>query len=213
MSDIRFSETYRLSHPNLGFGIGVVSEFEKGSSCSRIAVDRESCEVALGKGGDVLRQIIGKYDDFFQFHGYECPLVRQLARAREKGLPSGNIFVEALLATELSTGVLMGIQDASSIQWPIVLDIASSGESFEGMRGTVTCREEEIVLRDADGIIASYFQGPDARTAAVRKSTSLAFYGFLAPGVETTVVEVALRNVVRLFDPDFGHSRVCVHLP
>ena len=107
--------------------------------------------------------------------------------------------MRALLLSEMNTGLLMGAQDASAVQGALVCDLAGEGELFQGMRGEVLCRKDEIVLRDGQGIIASLFQGPDHRTRLKKETKDVVFFIFSAPGISGAEVREGVETVQALF--------------
>ena len=146
----------------------------------------------------VLRRI-SAFDAFFTEHGFRSPLGPQFEMVRRKGLPSGSSLVQALLMAEMSTGLLMGAQDAAAIQGGLVYDLAVDGESFKGMRGAVQCREGEIVLRDAESAIASLLQGPDQRTRLTKATQDVIFFVFAVPGIDTEQIQEGLEMIRGIF--------------
>ena len=146
----------------------------------------------------VLRRI-NAFDAFFTENGFRSPLGPQFEMVRRKGLPSGSALVQALLMAEMSTGLLMGAQDAAAIQGGLVYDLAVDGESFKGMRDTVQCREGEIVLRDAESAIASLFQGPDKRTRLTKSTKDVIFFVFAVPGIDTEQIQEGLETIRGIF--------------
>lgn len=142
---------------------------------------------------------IQAFDKLFTENGFHSPLGPQFEMVRSKGLPSGNPLVKALLLAEMSTGLLMGAQDAAAIQGGLVYDLANAGEAFKGMRGTVQCREGEIVLRDAEGIIASLFQGPDHRTRLAKATRDVIFFVFAVPGIDLEQIQEGLDTILDIF--------------
>ena len=123
----------------------------------------------------------------------------QLKHVQEKGLPGGNPLVKALLLSEMSTGALMGAQDAAAIKGSLVCDVAEEGETFRGMRAEVLCRKGEIVLRDSESIIATLFQGPDRRTRLNKDTRDIVFFIFSVPGISAADVQEGVETVRNLF--------------
>lgn len=142
---------------------------------------------------------IHAFDKFFTENGFRSPLGHQFEMVRSKGLPPGSTLVQALLLAEMSTGLLMGAQDAAAIQGELVYDRAVDGETFKGMRGMVQCREGEIVLRDAEGIIASLFQGPDHRTRLTKTTRDVIFFVFAVPGIDAEQIREGTDTIGELF--------------
>ncbi|MEU9035358.1 phenylalanine--tRNA ligase beta subunit-related protein [Streptomyces sp. NPDC048352] len=140
---------------------------------------RSDVEDVFARAAEVARV----YARWFEAQGHTCPLPGQIAAARSKGLPSIMPTVDTLLYAELTTGVLMGVQDADAIDGELRFDWACEGESFTGFRSTVTCVRDEPVVRDATAIVASVLQGPDRRTSVTKSSRHLVFTVYDAPGL------------------------------
>lgn len=109
------------------------------------------------------------YQTLFSEHRHVSPLGKQLDRVLAEGLEPVNILASTgsfLIALEMLTGLLLGVADRDRLSGVVTFDIAAAGESFRGLqRREIVCGAGEWVLRDEKGIIASYFQGPDSRTA------------------------------------------------
>jgi DNA/RNA-binding domain of Phe-tRNA-synthetase-like protein len=152
----------------------------------------------------VLRRIKA-FEDYFAENGFRSPLTPQFEMARRKGMPHSSALVDALLFSELSTGLLMGAQDAGAIRGELLYDMAVAGETFQGMRKLVQCREGEIVLRDADGIFASLFQGPDYRTRLRKETRDIVFLVFTVPGIAEDDVLAGMAAIEALFENACTH--------
>lgn len=146
----------------------------------------------------VLRRI-STCESFFEENGFRCPLRQQLNSIQNKGLPPASPIVQALLFSEMTTGLLMGAQDSSAIRGDLVCDRAAAGERFQGMRETVECRQGEIILRDDEGIIATLFQGPDHRTRLKKGTKDVVFFVFSAPGLTVSDVQQGMEVVSGIF--------------
>lgn len=155
--------------------------------------------VSFSDPGPAVTQRIQSFGSFFTQNGFHSPLGDQLKHIQEKGLPGGSPLVKALLLSEMSTGLLMGAQDAAAIKGPLVCDLAEEGEAFRGMRAEVLCRKDEIVLRDFEGIIASLFQGPDRRTRLNKDTKDIVFFVFSVPGISAADVQQGVETVCSLF--------------
>jgi DNA/RNA-binding domain of Phe-tRNA-synthetase-like protein len=154
---------------------------------------------------------INLFETYFAENGVRCPLGEQFAAIRKKGLPTTGVLIQTLLFAEMSTGLLMGAQNAAAIKGDLVYDLAAAGESFKGMRSEVSCRENEIVVRDGDGIIASLLQGPDHRTRLLKDSVDLVFLVFSVPGITIDDVEHGIEVIRQALNGACRelHSRIC----
>jgi DNA/RNA-binding domain of Phe-tRNA-synthetase-like protein len=157
-----------------------------------------------------LSRRIQAFESFFAESGYHCPLEAQCELVWAKGLPLGNPIVRALLLAETSAGLLMGAQSLSALDGELIYDLASEGQTFEGMRGQVQCRHNEVVLRDATGIIASMFQGPDRRTKLRKETKDLIFFVFSAPRISVDEVQEGISVIRAIFTG--ACSAICAHV-
>lgn len=184
--------------PALPFGCAFFTGVDR-EAAGRIAADaRASFPAHLEDNLETVQARVDAFDAFFRERGHRCPLPGQLASAEKKGLRKIDPFVDVLLYCELTTGLLMGVQDSAPMQAPLVYDTTTDGEAFAGMRGPVRCTAGEIVVRDGAGVVASYFQGPDFRTRVTPKTTDLAFFAFAAPGLGPDVLREGLDRAVSL---------------
>lgn len=158
----------------------------------------------------VMRRIQA-FDSFFTQNGFRSPLGDQLKHVQKKGLPGGSPFVKALLLSEMSTGILMGAQDAAAIKGPLLCDLAEGRETFRGMRAEVLCRKNEIILRDAEGIIATLFQGPDSRTRLNKDTKDIVFFVFSVPGMSAADVQEGIEAVCSLLKGSCAEIHAHVH--
>jgi hypothetical protein len=193
--------TYGARMQSIGWtaplGIAIISGVDE-TALQQALAQVPNPAVDVQQGSPVLSRIQA-FDKFFTENGFRSPLGPQFEMVRSKGLSSGNPLVKALLLAEMSTGLLMGAQDAAAIQGELVYDLANAGESFKGMRGTVQCREGEIVLRDAEGIIASLFQGPDHRTRLAKTTRDVIFFVFAVPGIDLEQIQEGTDTILDIF--------------
>jgi DNA/RNA-binding domain of Phe-tRNA-synthetase-like protein len=101
----------------------------------------------------------------------------------------------------------MAIQDLDRFQGEWRLDLAQEGETFQGVSGKmICCKEDEIVLRDNEGMVCSLFQGPDFKTRVEPTSKNIVVYIFTAPGIEEEQVSNGLQLALEMLEK-FGNGK------
>jgi len=200
---------YRLHFPDLTFGIGTIQNctyFEKSESFK--LYKRELLRKMRRKANLVqIKERINLYAQFFKGWGYPCPLPGHFKRTVEMGFPIVNLYIDAHIIAEMCHGILMAIQDLDSFQGKWRLDLASEGETFQGVSGNmIRCKKEEIVLRDEEGIVCSLFQGPDFRTRVDASSQNIVIYVFTALGIQEQQVENGLKLAIEILEK-FGGGK------
>jgi DNA/RNA-binding domain of Phe-tRNA-synthetase-like protein len=199
MMNLEFQYSERLRRLSWPMALGVVTVRSVDPAALEVALASAQQSASFSDPGPSVMPRIQAFESFFTQNGFRSPLGGQLKHVQEKGLPGGSPLVKALLLSEMSTGMLMGAQDAAAIEGPLVGDLAEEGEAFRGMRAEVLCRKDEIVLRDAEGIIATLFQGPDSRTRLNKDTKDIVFFVFSVPGISTAEVQEGVETVGRLF--------------
>lgn len=195
--EFQYSESLRgLSWP---VALGVVTVREVDPAALEAALSSAQRSVSFSDAAPSVMRRVQAFESFFTQNGFRSPLADQLKHVQERGLPGGSLLVKALLLSEISTGTLMGAQDAAAVRGQLVCDLAEDGETFRGMRAEVRCRKGEIVLRDSESIIATLFQGPDRRTRLNKDTKDIVFFIFSAPGISAADVQEGVETVRNLF--------------
>jgi hypothetical protein len=205
---LTITDAYRQRFPDLAFGIGTIQSctyFEKGEPFKlfkRNLLRKMRRKANLAQ----VEERINLYDRFFKEWGYSCPLPGHFKRTIEMGFPIVNLYIDTHIIGEMYHGILMAIQDLERFHGEWKLDLAYEGETFQGVSGkTILCKEEEIVLRDGEGIVCSLFQGPDFRTRVEPTSKNIVVYVFTAPGIQKEQVSNGLQLALEILET-FGHG-------
>jgi DNA/RNA-binding domain of Phe-tRNA-synthetase-like protein len=206
---LHITDAYRQRFPDLAFGIGTIQActyFEKNESfklSKRELLRKMRRRTNLAQ----LEEWINLYDQFFKEWGYPCPLPSHFKRTIEMGFPIVNLFIDTHIIAEMCHGILMAIQDMDRFQGEWKLDLAQEGETFQGVSGKmIRCKEDEIVLRDKEGIVCSLFQGPDYKTRVEPASRNIVVYIFTAPGIQEDHVSNGLQLALEILEK-FGHGK------
>jgi hypothetical protein len=205
---LTITDAYRQRFPDLAFGIGTIQScvyFEKSESFKLFKRDllrKMRRRANLGQ----IEERINLYERFFKEWGYPCPLPGHFKRTIEMGFPIVNLYIDAHIIAEMVHGILMAIQDLDRFQGEWKLDLAHEGETFQGVSGkTILCKEDEIVLRDGEGMVCSLFQGPDFKTRVEPTSKNIAVYVFTAPGIQEEQVSNGLQLALEILEK-LGHG-------
>jgi len=205
---LTITEAYRRRFPDLAFGIGTIQScayFEKSEPFKLFKRDllrRMRRRTNLAQ----IEERVKLYDHFFKEWGYPCPLPNHFKRTIEMGFPIVNLYIDTHIIAEMAHGILMAIQDLERFHGDWRLDLAQEGESFQGVSGkTILCKEEEIVLRDGEGMVCSLFQGPDFRTRVEPASKDIVVYVFTGPGTQEEQISSGLRLALEILEK-FGHG-------
>jgi DNA/RNA-binding domain of Phe-tRNA-synthetase-like protein len=205
---LTITDAYHQRFPDLAFGIGTIQScayFEK-SEAFKLFKRELLRKMRRRTNLTQIEEQVNLYDRFFKEWGYPCPLPGHFKRTIEMGFPIVNLYIDTHLIAEMVHGILMAIQDLERFHGQWKLDLAREGEIFQGVSGkTIRCKEEEIVLRDEEGMVSSLFQGPDFRTRVEPASKDIVVYVFTAPEIQEEQVSGGLQLALEILDK-FGHG-------
>lgn len=207
------SDAYRRAWGHVPQGLAIVRDVPRKAGNAAVAAAKGPALEQTRAEQDRILQRIGRFETFFAEFGYECPLRGQFERTLERGFPEINRFVDTLLVAEMSTGLLMGMQDAGAAVGPLVYDALEVAEGYEGMRAPVTCKPGEIVVRDDAGIIASLFQGADQRTSITRATTDAVMFALGVPGMTEADLRAGLDVALAILSPCAEATEVQILAP
>ncbi len=194
------TDNWRATHP-LPHGIAILRDVARKSANKRVEARKVDALNDIRECEESIRKRMSCYETLFESFDYESPLRQQLERTLAQGFPTVNRFVDTLLICEMTTGILMGVQDHGQIRGDVIFDLVTEGEQYEGMRDTVICRKGETVVRDDQSILASLFQGSDKRTAITRQTSDVLFFAFSVAGLPGQDVLDALKKAVDILEP------------
>jgi DNA/RNA-binding domain of Phe-tRNA-synthetase-like protein len=134
---------------------------------------------------------------------------------REKPLPRVAALVEAMFMAELKNHLLTAGHDLDILQGPLTLDAAKGSEQYLLIGGQeVKLKENDMMVRDAEGVISSVLYGPDFRTR-IREGTKRACFTVYAPeGISASSLASHLDDLeanIRIISPRAGILKKAIY--
>jgi DNA/RNA-binding domain of Phe-tRNA-synthetase-like protein len=108
-------------------------------------------------------------------------------------------LVQAMFAAELESTLLTAGHDSGSLRAPLALGVATGAESMPSLGGAEKLPPAgDLVMRDAQGIVASVLLGPDARTSIAPTTASLLFVVYAPPEIAEARLLIHLERLAAL---------------
>lgn len=184
--DIALTPAFRQTFPDGVFGVLLARNCPNRARATAIAGEQRVVERRLRErfsaGGIDNHPVAGAYAAYFRRHGARYPVTHQ-ARTIISGRPieSTSALVEVMFTAEVDSLVLTSGHDLEALAEPLRVDVARGGETYTRLSGKVqTLQPGDMVVRDAEGIIACVLYGPDFRTR-LRPQTRAALFGAWGP--------------------------------
>jgi DNA/RNA-binding domain of Phe-tRNA-synthetase-like protein len=150
------------------------------------------------------------YAQYFRRYGGRYPVVHQAKTVLAgRSIESTSALVAAMFTAELDSLVLTSGHDLRALRIPLVVDVAVAGDAYTTLSGKDRMlRAGDMIVRDAEGIIASVAYGPDDRTR-LRPDTDAALFGAWCPvGIDPMIVEAHLERLAAVLRQEWPASIV-----
>jgi hypothetical protein len=161
---------------------------------------RASCG-GIGRRDLARLEPLRPYAEHFSRSGRAYPVLLQAEAIASKGrrIEMPDPLVRAMFAAELESMLLTAGHDLGAMQGPITLGVAAGTESMPTLGGAEKRPPPgDLVMRDAEGIVASVLLGPDARTSIGPASASLLFVVYAPPEVREAGLRAHLERLAAL---------------
>jgi DNA/RNA-binding domain of Phe-tRNA-synthetase-like protein len=150
------------------------------------------------------------YAQYFRRYGGRYPVVHQAKTVLAgRSIESTSALVAAMFTAELDSLVLTSGHDLRALRIPLVVDVAVAGDAYTTLSGKDRMlRAGDMIVRDAEGIIAFLAYGPDDRTR-LRPDTDAALFGAWCPvGIDPMIVEAHLERLAAVLRQEWPASIV-----
>jgi DNA/RNA-binding domain of Phe-tRNA-synthetase-like protein len=215
---------WRTVYPGAAAGVlilrGVANPTRDPALDQRITEWEAALRVRLGgRDRTALREhpVLQAYAAYYRRWRKSYHVELQLDSVLFKGRPllRSPALVAAMVATELTNGLLTAGHDLAAVEAPVTLAVAAGGERYVLLAG----REEELkagdmTMSDRQGVISSVLSGPDQRTRITPDTRNVFFAVYAPPGIGALPVRrhlEDLRDAVRLIAPDASVETLEVH--
>lgn len=209
------TDAWKAAHPGGCAGVLVMREVINTPSNPSLDILKEAMEAELrarftGADRDAVRatEPIKSYDAYFS--RYRRPyIVQQQVEAvalQGRAIPRITALVEAMFMAELKNMILTGGHDLDALTQPLKLDVGEGTESYTVLDGgSQIVGEGDMVLADAEGVIASVIYGPDERTKLTESTSSAVFAAYGPLGVSPDAMRSHLddlRGYIEVVSPN-----------
>jgi DNA/RNA-binding domain of Phe-tRNA-synthetase-like protein len=137
---------------------------------------------------------------------YPVQLQLESVALKGKSLPGVAALVEAMFMAELKNLLLTAGHDLGAVRSRLRLDVSRGDERYIRINGQEQgLKPNDMIMADAEGVIASVIYGPDSRTRIVPATRQALFVTYAPPGIGPAEVQQHLDDVasnVRLFAPE-----------
>lgn len=197
---IDLSPKLRIAYSTIRFGSLIVRNVPNQKKSNVLEEKKQSLEQKIqnSKIDPVEDELIKSYNRFFNRWGKTYPIEYQLKTVRKGGrFPLVSVLVDSMFLVELKNQILTSGHDLDLIQGHLIFDVTEGGERYLKLNGKEQeLKKDDIILRDAEGILSSALYGP-ARRTAINSETKNALYLAWCPfGMNEEIITEHLNQIL-----------------
>jgi len=211
---IILSEAWKASYPGASIGILIMHDVLNPKRHAALEERKEELETELrsrfsGYDRSALRaipafQAYGAYYKRFK-KTYHVQLQLESIILKGKSIPRSAALVEAMFVAELESLLLTAGHDMQAVHMPMSVNVADGSESYVRLDGQEQkLKPDDMIIRDAQGILSSIIYGPDYRTRITSETRQVLFTTYAVPGIKEQTVRQHLEDIqanILLFAP------------
>jgi len=211
---IILSEAWKASYPGASIGILIMHDVLNPKRHAALEERKEELETELrsrfsGYDRSALRaipafQAYGAYYKRFK-KTYHVQLQLESIILKGKSIPRSAALVEAMFVAELESLLLTAGHDMQAVHMPVSVNVADGSESYVRLDGQEQkLKPDDMIIRDAQGILSSIIYGPDYRTRITSETRQVLFTTYAVPGIKEQTVRQHLEDIqanILLFAP------------
>lgn len=150
------------------------------------------------------------YAAYFRRYGTRYPVIHQV-RSILSGRPieAVSALVAAMFAAEVDSLVLTSGHDLHALAGPLRVDAAQDADRYVKINGKEQAvKPGDMVVRDAEGIIACVLYGPDSRTRLRTESEAALFCAWAPAGLSSEEVRRHLDGLASLLRLEWPQAAI-----
>ncbi len=202
--EIDVTPAFHATFPEGMFGALIVRGCPNRSRASLLQAEQRAVEESLRARfpGDTIEAhpVARAYAGYFKRFGARYPVVHQAKTILAgRSIESPSALVAAMFTAEVDSLVLTSGHDLYVLAGSLRVDVTRGGDLYTKISGKEQAlRPGDMIVRDAEGIIASVLYGPDFRTRLRPESTAALFGAWAPVGLSVAAVEAHLETLGRL---------------
>jgi len=196
---ISVSESLKLVYPDLKVGIIIIRDVVNKDFDPTLESKKRDAELFIRNNLLDFTNLprVKSYNRFYKKYDKKFPIEYQLKSIISgKSIPTISVLVESMFLSELLNQVLVAGHDLNYLEGDLFLDLAQGNEEYTKISGEKQIvKKDDIILKDAKGIIASVLYGPDFRTRVTKHTTSVVYMGYFVYDFSDDEIVRAMRHI------------------
>jgi len=196
--EIELEPELKTKYPEAVFASMIVMNVPNCKKNEVLEERKRKAEMEL-KRMDVERDsVLQSYNAYFNKWGKTYPIEFQINTIRRGGkLPQVSVLVDSMFVAELKNGILTSGHDLDAIKGDLVFDVSEGGERYLMLNGKEQeLKENDIILKDEEGILASVLYGPARRTSITSDTRNVLCFAWCPYRMDDRLITAHLNDIL-----------------
>jgi DNA/RNA-binding domain of Phe-tRNA-synthetase-like protein len=194
---VTLTSELKAAYPDSIFGSLVVENVENIKKDERLENLKRELENTIRLSSDE-DSVMKSYDIYFKKWGKTYPIEFQIKTIKKGGsLPQVSLLVDSMFLAELKNKILTSGHDLDSLKESLFFDVSKGGEEYIKLNGEKqVLKENDIILRDDEGVLASVLYGPARRTSISPSTRNALYFAWCPYSVSEDAISSHLNDIL-----------------
>lgn len=196
---IELTPDLKIAYPEATFGCLIVRNVSNAKKHDVLEDCKRELEKRLREFADVEKDsVIQSYRKYFKKWDKTYPIEFQIKTIKSGGrLPHVSVLVDSMFLAELKNRFLTSGHDLDVIQGDLTFNVSKGGERYVKINGEEQeLKENDVILKDEVGILASILYGPSKRTAITLETKNAIYFGWFPYGMSEDLINIHLKDII-----------------
>lgn len=220
MLSVEISNKLKESYPESIFGSLIIKGIENQKKHIELENQKRKLEDYLRKNFDQTKEdkILINFKNHFGRWNKTYPIEFQIQSIlKGKNLPQVSILVDSMFHAELKNRILTSGHDLDDIKGrTLIFDSSRGNEEYTKINGkNEKLKEDDIFLRDEEGILANVLYGPAKRSSISMNTKNVIYFAWCIKGIKINTVRTHLENISANLEIVYPNiiSEINIHSP
>jgi len=197
---IELKPELKISYPEIVFGSLIVKNVPNRKKHEALEewkreAEKKIREVYVDVDED---SMIQRYNAYFKRWGKTYPIEFQIKTVKGGSkFPQVSVLVDSMFVAELRNRILTSGHDLDAIQGDLTFDVSEEGERYLMLNGKEQeLKENDVILRDEEGILGSILYGPAKRTSITLGTRNALYFAWCPYGMGDELIKVHLNDIL-----------------
>ncbi|MFX0184267.1 MAG: phenylalanine--tRNA ligase beta subunit-related protein [Candidatus Hodarchaeota archaeon] len=196
---INLTQNLKKKYPSSIFGSLIIRRIQNKKKDETLEEQKRDLERKIRNEYEEVDRdnMISYYNTYFKIWSKTYPIEYQINTIKSGGkFPQVSVLVDSMFISELKNQILTSGHDLDEIQGDLYFDVSGGGERYLKINGQEQkLKQNDVILKDREGILASILYGPARRTSITPKTKNVLYFAWCPYAMDKDIIKGHLNEI------------------